>query len=1190
MVEVQLTPVFLDDRQLLICNLRDITEKKRAERTRLAQQQITEAAQTTANLDELCQRIHRIIGDLLPAKNLCVTLLNEARNELSFPYFVDEFDQAPAPRPLDDSTLSGWVIQHGRSLLITPDTQSTVDDAIHTIVGTDSLDWLGVPLMSRGRAIGALVVQSYSGDVRYSERDQALLEFVSGQVAAAIERKQADMALQESQARLSAVIDSAIDAIISVDKNYNIVLFNPGAEKTFGYRAADVLGQPLDRLIPQRLREIHAGHVDHFANSELSVRTMGERMKVSAIRADGSEFPIEVSPISRSVVGAETLFTVFLRDITDQQRSERTRLAQQLIVEAAQTTASLTELFPRIHQIIGDLLPARNFFVALYDERKDDLSFPYFVDEHDPAPLVAEKLDDGSLSGRVIRLGVALLFTPETPRVGIHEEPTISGTDSLDWLGVPLKSQSRTIGALVVQSYSGEVRYTEKDQALLEFVSGQVATAIDRKRAEQALQDSQARLAEAQRLGHLGSWSWELHTDTLAWSDELCRIYGVDPATHHPSVPDFLGRVHPDDRAAVESVVSKAMQDRQPFRHEVRIVRPDGEVRTVSDHSEVVVDEHGHVTGMFGACLDITSRKLAERIEAERRLILEQVAQNQPLPAILSSIVDILETQVAGTRGSILLLRDERLWLGAAPNLPTDYLQALEGVAIGPAVGTCGAAAFRGETVFTEDIASDPAWEGYRELALPHGLRSCWSVPIPSSDGGVLGTFAIYRDQPSVPGELDMQYMRTASQLAAVAIEHRQQTDMLSHQAQHDALTSLPNRMLFQDRLRQAMAYAQRKQQLVAVLYLDLDRFKAINDTLGHTIGDELLRGVAARLGACLRKSDTLARMGGDEFTAVLTELTDPQDATHVASKLMESLREPVNVGGRDFVVTVSVGISIYPNDGEDVEVLMTNADVAMYRAKDMGRNNFQWFTAEMNSRAMERLDLEDQLRHALSLNQLSLHYQPQCSETGEICGFEALMRWQHPTMGMVPPDRFIPLAEENGLIVPMGAWAMRTACAQIAAWRRAGHPDLRIAVNVSAVQFRRTDWVDSVREVLRETGLPPEALEIEITESLLLQNVAATAASLDELRQLGVGVAIDDFGTGYSSLSYLHKLPVTILKIDKSFVSEIVGGTTAMPTDAPIVRTIIALAENLGMGVIAEGVETQIQRDQLVSMGCYML
>jgi EAL domain-containing protein (putative c-di-GMP-specific phosphodiesterase class I) len=295
-------------------------------------------------------------------------------------------------------------------------------------------------------------------------------------------------------------------------------------------------------------------------------------------------------------------------------------------------------------------------------------------------------------------------------------------------------------------------------------------------------------------------------------------------------------------------------------------------------------------------------------------------------------------------------------------------------------------------------------------------------------------------------------------------------------------------------------------------------------------------------------------------------------------------------VDGRELFVTISLGISLFPDDGDDGETLMVNADVAMYRAKELGRDNFQWFAADMNVMARERMELEWHLRYAMQLDQLSLVYQPQCNAAGEVLAFEALMRWHHPTLGEVSPARFIPLAEDSGLIVSMGEWALRKACAQAALWRGAGHSSLRISVNVSALQFKRPDWVETVRRALHDTQLTPEALELEITEGLLLKSVRETSTNLFELRQLGVGVAIDDFGTGYSSLSYLHKLPISTLKVDQSFVREIGERPAGGPEEAPIIRTIIALAHNLGMSVVAEGVETEAQRELLVRLGCEAL
>jgi len=880
-------------------------------------------------------------------------------------------------------------------------------------------------------------------------------------------------------------------------------------------------------------------------------------------------------------------FSYMVQDITIRKREERTQKALYRISEAAQSAPTLSELFPKIHEIVDELLPARNFFVALYDRLRDEISFPYYVDEYD-APPAAHPLDAGTLSGRVVKHGVSLLFTPETPNEGLYREETVTGTPSAHWLGVPLKTQTGTIGALVVQSYTGEVRYRESHKSLLEFVSVQVAAAIERKQAEEALRTSESRLEEAQRLAHLGSWNWDSATQTLTWSEELSRIYGVDARTHRPTFGDFIRRLPEADRAAMVARFARVAEDRQPFAHETRIVRPDGEIRTLFDKVEVIVDAQGNVTGLAGACLDITERKRAEMLEHDRGLILEQVAQDEPLAGILVRVAETLEHQRPDLHACLLLVGDGHLEVGAAPSMPADFAPAMEAVPAIACMGSFAAAALSSAPALVADTSTDPGWRNQQGLCSQYRIRSCWSVPIVSANGGVLGTLSLFGPVPREATEADHQLLESVCRLAAVAIDHRELTDKLSHQAQHDALTDLPNRLLFQDRLGQAMAQAQRNGQQVAVIYMDLDRFKHINDTLGHSAGDTLLRQVAARLDGCVRRSDTLARLGGDEFTIVLTELDDPRDVMRAARNIVEAMRLPFNVEGRELFITVSLGISLFPEDGATAESLMVNADVAMYRAKELGRDNFQWFDADMNARARERMELEWHLRYAMQLGQLDLAYQPQCDSTGRVLAFEALLRWRHPTLGDVSPSRFIPLAEDSGLIVSMGEWALRMACSRAVEWRELGHSTLRMSVNVSAVQFNRSDWVETVRRALRDTGLPPEALELEITESLLLKSAKETSANLFELRRLGVGVAIDDFGTGYSSLSYLHKLPISTLKVDQSFVREI-GARRELPglDEAPIVRTIVTLAHSLGMAVVAEGVETEAQRVLLIQLGC---
>jgi diguanylate cyclase (GGDEF)-like protein/PAS domain S-box-containing protein len=395
------------------------------------------------------------------------------------------------------------------------------------------------------------------------------------------------------------------------------------------------------------------------------------------------------------------------------------------------------------------------------------------------------------------------------------------------------------------------------------------------------------------------------------------------------------------------------------------------------------------------------------------------------------------------------------------------------------------------------------------------------------------------------------------------------------HLAHHDFLTDLPNRILLNDRIANSVAMARRHNKLRAVLFLDLDGFKHINDSLGHPIGDKLLQSVARRLVACVRGSDTVSRQGGDEFVVLLSEIEHAEDAARSAEKMLLALAAPHRVAERELQITGSIGISIYPDDGRDAEALIKCADTAMYHAKNKGRNNYQFFTEDMNLRAVERQFLECNLRRALDRHEFVLHYQPKINlETGAITGVEALIRWRHPERGLIPPALFVPIAEECGLIVSIGRWVLHEACRQAQAWIDAGLPPLSVAVNISAVEFQSKDFLEGVRAILEETRLNPCYIELELTESVLMQNAEFTAPALIALKAIGVRLAIDDFGTGYSSLSYLRRFPIDTLKIDQSFVREI----TARSFDDTIVSAIISMGKTLKQRVVAEGIETREQ------------
>ncbi|HYE87349.1 MAG TPA: EAL domain-containing protein, partial [Vicinamibacterales bacterium] len=443
------------------------------------------------------------------------------------------------------------------------------------------------------------------------------------------------------------------------------------------------------------------------------------------------------------------------------------------------------------------------------------------------------------------------------------------------------------------------------------------------------------------------------------------------------------------------------------------------------------------------------------------------------------------------------------------------------------------------------------------ETAIEHS-----AAPIHDRQGNILGAVIVFRD---------------------VIVSRERRLQML-HLAEHDALTDLPNRLLLNDRLARAIALARRYGRRLAVLFLDCDRFKHINDTLGHAVGDQVLRSVAKRLTTCVRESDTVSRHGGDEFLILLSEVDHPEDAGLIAEKIVSSIAEPHFVAGHELQLTVSVGIALYPEDGQDAQSLIMRADTAMYHAKNTGRNRVGFYRADMEAPAIKRSSIESELRNAIDKHEFELFYQPTIDlETGVIAGAEALMRWRHPEKGIISPDQFIPAAEASGLIVPMGRWALREACRQAKKWQDAGLPPIPIAVNVSALQFRTEGFLEDIQRFLRETGLPSQFLQLELTESALMVDTAATTSLLEVLKAHGLVLKVDDFGTGPSSLSYLQRCPVDVLKIDQSFVSDIEPSLEG----APLVRAVIAMGKSLGCRIVAEGVETSHQFAYLRSEHC---
>jgi PAS domain S-box/PAS domain S-box/PAS domain S-box/PAS domain S-box/diguanylate cyclase (GGDEF) domain len=567
-------------------------------------------------------------------------------------------------------------------------------------------------------------------------------------------------------------------------------------------------------------------------------------------------------------------------------------------------------------------------------------------------------------------------------------------------------------------------------------------------------------------------------------------------------------------------------------------IREDGEPLTVLLSVTALRDEHGHLTGFLHVGTDVTERKRAE--ETLRQQSAAMTASMDGI-GILDSRLDFIYVNDALatlfgypepghlTGRSLCDLYD-----------PQEQVRLISTVV--PLVHERG------------------RWRGEATGLRQDGTAFPQEISLTATEGG--GMVCVVRD----------------------ITERTYAEEQIKHLAYHDALTTLPNRLLFKDRVSVAISHAQRQTARVAVLFLDLDRFKVINDSLGHSIGDHLLQSVAARVQSCVRDSDTVARLGGDEFTLLLPDLVLPEDAALVAQKILEAVRYPFHIEGREFYITTSIGISIFPEDGPDAETLIKSADTAMYQAKEQGRDNYQLFNASVNTKALQRIALEHGLRRSLPHNELAVHYQPIFDfRTSRITGMEALLRWTHPELGAIPPATFIPIAEAIGMMIPIGTWALRTACAQAKAWHDAGFNTLLLAVNISVVQLQQPDLTDIVREILAGTGLQPRLLELEITESSAMLSPELSIRTLYELKKLGIRISLDDFGTGHSSLAYLKRFPIDTLKIDQSFVHDI----TRDPDTAAIVTAIIAMGHSLRLKVIAEGVEFTDQATFLKRHNC---
>jgi diguanylate cyclase (GGDEF)-like protein/PAS domain S-box-containing protein len=712
------------------------------------------------------------------------------------------------------------------------------------------------------------------------------------------------------------------------------------------------------------------------------------------------------------------------------------------------------------------------------------------------------------------------------------------------------------------------------------------------------LRKSEARLSEAQRLTQS---MIEALPNPIFFKGTDGRYRGVNKAWEQffgLSRDGFVGKtvydLYPHDHAVAERMdtLDQALW-RAPGSqaYEAVISTAGGARHDVVYYKATYSRSDGTVVGLIGTIIDITERKQSERRQAMEHAVTRVLAEAQSLdeavPQIIRTVCETMGWHY-GDRYELDeeagLLRRQEMWCIDEPAI-REFADSAAHRSVKPdnmAQGLVRRTYSSGKPVWIADIAKQADLRR-KPLIERAGLHGAFAFPL-SANNKVLGVMEFFHRDVREPDGMLLQIAESIGSQIGQFVVRMQAEEAVKFVAMHDSLTQLPNRMMFNQRLELSIKQAERSGSRLAVMFIDLDRFKIINDTLGHESGDLLLREVAQRVTENLRTGDIVARLGGDEFVVLLEDASDAGNVGRVAEKLIGALTSNFVIAGREVHVTASIGISSYPVDAQDMRSLMKFADIAMYRAKEQGRNTFQFYSDHFNVHSVERLTLESQLRGALDRKELVVHYQPVIDgKSGRICGMEALVRWRHPEAGLLSPAHFIGIAEETGLVVPIGEWVLSTACAQQRAWVEQGLPPTRMAVNLSPRQFLHRHLIDDIVKVIEETKVDTRFLELEITESTVMHNLQRAAALLAQLKEMGIRVAIDDFGTGYSSLAYLKRFPIDSLKIDRSFVADVPGD----PGNTAITQAIIAMAHSLGLKVIAEGVETKEQLDFLCAHGC---
>jgi diguanylate cyclase (GGDEF)-like protein/PAS domain S-box-containing protein len=946
------------------------------------------------------------------------------------------------------------------------------------------------------------------------------------------ERRRTEAALEIRDRAIAAASNGIIITDPNVDDN-PVIYANPAFEKITGYSVDEIIGTNCRFLQGDETNQPGLALLREAISSEVPCQ-----VQIRNYRKDGSMFwnELSIAPV-RDRDGVLTSFIGIQEDITERKKAEGA-------IRAVATGVSATTgkaYFDNLVEWLANSLEVNFAFVGRLDPNATEQILTKAVWAHDT--IVDNFIYELAHTPCQQVVGQEICIYPTRVQASFPNDEMLQELGVESYLGVPLFGNSGTALGLLAIMHGKPLENPDLASTIMQIFAARTAAEIERIEAEQEVQEEKNRSQQYIDVASVILLALDQSGNISMINRRACRILGYEEQ-------ELIGKnwfdtcmPQPQADQFQKHFNNILLGSQTPFEeHENEIITRDGKIRLIRWANSYFRDETGTITGTLSSGEDITERKQSE---SEMRLA--------------ASVFDNSSEGIIITDPNSLILRVNRAFTDI-----TGYSQQ-EALGNRPSILRSHLHDDGYYSQLWNELLESGNWQGEIWNRRKSGeVHPVWQniTAVKDSEGNITQYISIFSD----------------------ITERKMSEDRIRHLAHHDVMTALPNRVLFMERCEHALAHARREQQQLAVLFVDLDRFKHINDSLGHPVGDQLLKQIAHKFTQASREEDTIARLGGDEFIVLIEQIDSPKDVSTVARKLLSSIDESFSVAGHELFISASIGISIYPDNGTDVDTLIRNADAAMYRAKEMGRGNYQYYTEELTVSIYERVLMENNLRHAVDRKELVLHYQPQYQlASEEMTACEALLRWIHPEKGLIPPNEFIPIAEDSGLIIPIGEWVMEEACRSFMHWRSQGAVLEQIAVNISGQQIERGDIVNTVTGILQRTGIPPHCLELEISEGFVMKHAEKNIQILNQLKELGVYLSIDDFGIGYSSLNYLKRLPIDRIKLDKSLVDDVAKDSN----DEAIARAVLAMGRSLQLDVVAEGVETVEQKRFLQEESC---